>query len=164
MFGIAVQIDGLATHLRALEGVASGGLPAMVELKQGLGDLLVEQTRTRLEIEKTSPDGVAWPRTTDDRGALFVTGEHLARSIDRNVEGDGVEVGSGWVGARIHQFGGVIEAKGRALVFAVGGKTVFAKKVTIPARPYLGISPANAIELEHTAQFFLSRAFGLGGA
>lgn len=160
MFGIAVKIEGLASHLRKLEKISDGGLAAMGTLKMGLGDLLVEQTRKRLEVEKTSPEGAAWPLTKDGRGALFVTGEHLARSIDRHIDNDGVEVGSGWIGARIHQFGGVIEAKGRALVFQAGGKTVFAKKVTIPARPYIGISPANAVELEHTANFFLAKTFG----
>jgi len=41
----------------------------------------------------------------------------------------------------IHQFGGTIKPKaGGRLVFQMGGKTVFAKSVKIPARPFLPFS------------------------
>lgn len=40
--------------------------------------------------------------------------------------------------AAIHEFGGVITPKrAKWLVFDVDGETVFTKKVTIPARPYM---------------------------
>jgi HK97 gp10 family phage protein len=40
--------------------------------------------------------------------------------------------------ANIHEFGGVISAKSaKRLAFYTGGKSVFAKSVVIPARPYL---------------------------
>ena len=52
------------------------------ELMDGLGRLGQMQTRRRLEVEKTSPAGDAWKKTTDGRAALFVGGTHLARSID----------------------------------------------------------------------------------
>lgn len=47
-----------------------------------------------------------------------------------------VTVGSDRKYAAIQQFGGTITAKGKALVFVIGGKTIFAKSVTIPARPF----------------------------
>ena len=56
--------------------------------------------------------------------------------------------------ARIHQLGGIIRPKGGGrLVFSLGGKLVFAKKVTIPAdalpkpvKPPLATTPAIAEE------------------
>jgi len=52
-----------------------------------------------------------------------------------------VRIGSDRVYAAIHQFGGTIRPKkaGGRLVFTVGGKKVFAKSVTIPARPYFPV-------------------------
>lgn len=48
-----------------------------------------------------------------------------------------VTVGSDRIYAAMHQFGGTIRPKnGKALVFTIGGKKVFAGKVTIPARPF----------------------------
>ena len=50
-----------------------------------------------------------------------------------------VTVGSNKVYAAVHQFGAVITPKAApALVFRLGGRLVHAKRVTIPARPYLG--------------------------
>ncbi len=49
------------------------------------------------------------------------------------------EVGSNLVYAAIHEFGGIIRPRnvsGR-LVFEIDGELVFAREVTIPARPYL---------------------------
>jgi phage gpG-like protein len=126
------------------------------QLLDGLSRQGMTQTRRRIEVEKTSPEGKAWPKTRDGRGALFVTGTHLARSIDHAVVGDAAVWGSGWIGARVHQFGAVIKpVNGKALKFSIGGKTVFAKKATIPARPYLGVSEANARALEQTAARFI---------
>jgi phage gpG-like protein len=47
-----------------------------------------------------------------------------------------VSIGSDRKYAAIHQLGGVIKAKGKALVFMLGGKKIFAKQVKIPARPF----------------------------
>ena len=41
--------------------------------------------------------------------------------------------------ARIHQLGGtVLPRRRRALRFEAGGAPIFARRVVIPARPYLG--------------------------
>ena len=39
--------------------------------------------------------------------------------------------------ATIHEFGGTIRPRGEFLVFQVGGELIFARQVTIPARPYM---------------------------
>lgn len=158
MEGVSFHIDvqGLQAVLTRL-GKASA--LDKRELMDGLGRLGEEQTRKRIEIEKTSPEGKAWKPTIDGRGALFVTGTHLARSIDYAASENEARWGSGWIGARVHQFGAVITpVNAKALRFDLGGKTVFAKKVTIPARPYVGLSATNAREMEETAARFLDLA------
>ncbi len=128
------------------------------ELMDGLGRLGQQQTKKRIEIEKTTPAGAAWPKTRDGRGALFVTGTHLARSIDYSSGESEARWGSGWIGARVHQFGATIVPKNaKALVFMAGGQKLFRKKATIPARPYVGLSEANKTEMISTAETFLGK-------
>jgi phage gpG-like protein len=79
---------------------------------------------------------------------LKVRSNRLRGSIARGpVQGDGkvlqVVVGTNVVYARIHEFGGVIVPKRKKyLRFVVDGKTVFAKRVVIPKRPYIAPSIA----------------------
>lgn len=62
----------------------------------------------------------------------------LQGSITFRTGPDQVAVGTNKVYGAVHQFGATIRPKGRALVFNLGGRKVFARSVTIPARPYLG--------------------------
>lgn len=62
----------------------------------------------------------------------------LRQSIISEVDGRLARVGSNVIYARIHELGGTIVAKtARALRFQVDGEWVVARRVTIPARPYL---------------------------
>jgi phage gpG-like protein len=154
-----LEISGLDAALARLRAT---GHVEFYELLDGLARQGMDQTRRRIEIEETSPQGVAWKKTLDGRAPLFVTGAHLARSIDHAVSGDSAIWGSGWIAARIHQFGGVIKpVNGKALKFwwQHEGFVNFAvvKSVTMPARPYLGVSEQNARELEETAVRFIAR-------
>jgi len=128
------------------------------QLVQALSRLGVRQTKRRIESEKTSPDGARWAPTRQGRGALFVRGRHLAASIRGAATGNKAIWGTGWIGARVHQFGAIIvPVQAKALVFEIGGRKVFAQKVVIPARPYIGVSQANAEEIMDTTQKFLAR-------
>jgi phage gpG-like protein len=141
------------------------------EMLDGLGRLVQEQTRRRLRDEKTAPDGTPWKPNRAGTPILFDTGR-LTASIDYLVENDErAIVGSGLVYARIHQTGGTIKPKnGKALKFwfVAGGFVEFAvvSQVTIPARPYLGVSADNQVELQMAAMDFLQAALGpdAGGA
>ena len=64
---------------------------------------------------------------------------NLVNNIDVRKEGKIILVGAwGTVYAKIHEFGGVITPiKAKMLHFFVDGVEVFAKRVSIPARPYL---------------------------
>lgn len=155
MTGVAVTIEGL--------DVAKARLSALSriefhELLDGLARMGQQQTQRRIEEEKTSPEGAKWKPTVDGREPLFVTGAHLARSIDHAATATQAKWGTGWIGARVHQFGAVITPKNaKRLSFELGGKRVFAKRVTIPARPYLGVSAQNARDLEQAAAKFIER-------
>lgn len=65
----------------------------------------------------------------------------LQRSIVANPDKTGVTIGTNVRHAAVHQYGQTIVAKpGKRLVFpGPGGALVFAKKVTIPARPFMPI-------------------------
>ncbi|MGO8738624.1 phage virion morphogenesis protein [Rhodoblastus sp.] len=154
---ISLEVAGLDALIAR---VGATGKLDFFQLLDSLGRLGVEQTRQRIEVEKTAPDGTPWKETRDGRPALFVTGTHLARSIDHAVSGMQAEWGTGWIGARVHQFGAVIKpVNGKALKFQIGGETVFRKKVEIPARPYVGVSEKNRDELETVAARFVARTF-----
>jgi len=83
-----------------------------------------------------------WPNLSDGSAARLRRSGQLWKGL--HVAGVGER--SGLVGVNaiygaVHQFGATIRPKsGKSLVFRLGGKTVFARKVTIPARPFLPFS------------------------
>jgi len=72
---------------------------------------------------------------------------HLRGGIHHVASADGVDVGSDRVYARIQQFGG---QAGRG------------RKVTIPARPFLGLSPDDETMIVDTLRRHWERAVGVG--
>lgn len=110
-----------------------------------IGSRLVASTLRRFERE-TAPDGKPWLKSIR---ALLSGGQTLQDfgtlkgSITHVVHGDGVEVGSNLVYAAIHQFGG---QAGRG------------RKVTIPARPFLGIDDSDAAAIERIVARHISQA------
>ncbi|SDG21391.1 phage virion morphogenesis protein [Rhodobacter capsulatus] len=164
MVGTAVEIieQGLAEALARIERLSALDRH---ELMDTIGRLAQLQTRQRIEVEKTAPDGTPWAKTWRGSSILFNTGT-LADSIDYLSNQHEVRVGSALVYARIHQFGGTIKPKNKkALSFAVpgglrkampgGSEKVFLKSVTIPARPYLGLSADNIAEAEEVIAEFI---------
>jgi phage gpG-like protein len=79
-----------------------------------------------------------WANKSDGSVATLRKNQVLVHSIRIvALTSSSVTVGTDRVYAAIHQLGGVIRPKnGGLLVFNVGGRTIFAKKVTIPARPF----------------------------
>ena len=149
-------IEGAEAALGRLDPLQPG------ELLDRLGRMIQEQTRRRIIQEKTAPDGKAWkPNLT--RTSILLRSGTLARSIDYAVAGEAAIVGSGLVYAGIHQHGGTIRAKNKkALMFRVGNQFVTRKSVTIPARPYLGISSENAEDILDATKVFLRKRLGGG--
>lgn len=127
---------------------------------RSVGQANVAHTRRRF-ITKRAPDGSSWKPTRKIGGSTLIASALLLRSISaRPPTKTAVEVGSNRVYAAIHQVGGTIRAKaGGVLRFRVGGNGgwVAKREVTIPARPYLGASPADMgdygeILLRHAAE------------
>ena len=77
-----------------------------------------------------------------DGGKILSDSGRLGDSITHIAGPNSVEVGTNVIYAGIHQTGGIIQAKaGYALAFAFpGGGFAVVEDVSIPARPYLGIS------------------------
>lgn len=106
------------------------------------------QTRRRIAEEKTAPDGTPWKPNTQGTSILMATGQHLLASVASFASGDEAQWGAAWEYAHVHQDGMTIVPKSaEALVFNLGGSVVVAKSVTVPPRPFVGISDENAREI-----------------
>ena len=117
-------------------------------LLEALARLIRESVRERLLAGGPSPDGAAWAPNLENRRPILHRSGTLARSIDYAVQGMQAIVGSGLIYAAIHQFGGTILPKSaERLAFWIGNRQVFARKVTMPPRPYIGISADDRVEL-----------------
>lgn len=151
--GITLEINNLDAVLSLVANFADMDTDALLTV---IGDLGETQTRRRIEEEKTAPDGIPWQENAEGTSILFRTGKHLRNSLGHYVSGDTVAWGSYWEHAHVHQNGAVITPKNaRMLSFFIGGRRVFAKKVTIPARPFLGLSDDNKQEIRDVVTDFL---------
>ena len=119
---------------------------------RAIGSALVETTQQRFEHGR-DPEGMPWKpwsrayaAVTTSNGILRGRGGAggLMPSVTYKADAMSVRVGSAKIYAGVHQFGAtILPKKGKSLVFHLGKRVVFAKRVTIPARPYLGIGPAD---------------------
>lgn len=156
MAGFRIVVDGLEESAEAARRIADYDKPAYLD---ALGALVTSQTQNRIRSEKTAPDGTPWKPNRAGTSILFKSGA-LDDSIRHIVGGSDVEVGSNLIYAGVHQEGATIVPKnGNVLVFGAGGETIFAKKVTIPARPYLGVSAENGSEIETFTLDFVAGEF-----
>jgi len=86
----------------------------------------------------TDPYGRPWAPLRSRSGQPLVDRGHLMNSIDFAVEDNSVIVGTNKLYAGTHQFGAEIRPRSaKALHFFVNGRPVFARKVSIAARPFL---------------------------
>jgi phage virion morphogenesis protein len=99
--------------------------------------------------KQTDPWGRAWAPLSPAYAAMkrntriLTERGHLVASLHFVAGERQVAYGSNLVYAAIHLFGGTIKPKNaKALVFRLGDRLVHAHSVLIPARPYLGIGPA----------------------
>lgn len=133
------KVEALVTRLSAFDAT---------ELMSAVGAMGESQTRRRITDEKTAPDGTAWAPNREGTSILSKTGEHLLGSIAWVSSAAEAEWGAAWEYAHVHQFGATITPKSAAqLSFMLGGSLVHAKKVTIPSRPFVGLSAENGEEI-----------------
>lgn len=138
---------------------------------KAMGEYLTLSTENRFNSE-TDPDGNKWkevkPRTRKRKkhSKILTEDGNLRGSIHPDIEGDStLMVGTPSKYGAIHQLGGTIKQEG--IVVHLKGKgrnTRFAKaadadramkvnrKITMPARPYLGVSKEDEKELVAIAE------------
>jgi phage virion morphogenesis protein len=95
-------------------------------LTYAIGSLIEDQTKRRINSEKTAPGLKDMGKTAR---SLLVAENHLLTSIQNYTTGETARVGTNLIYGAIHQFGGE------------------AVDMPIPARPYLGLSDENAREI-----------------
>ena len=120
----------------------------MQPLMRNIGETLLNSTRERFKDEE-SPDGATWEPLSaitkkikkKNQDKVLTQDGHLAGQLTYRANPKYVEIGSTRIYASVHQFGATIKPKnGAALVFGPEGGKIYARSVTIPARPYLGVS------------------------
>lgn len=139
---------------------------ALVDFTPAMGtiaDYMRSQVVLNFETE-TGPDGKKWQpsqRAIADGGLTLTDRGHLRQSITAASDATSAIVGTNIIYARIHQTGGRITAKpGKALNTPFGPRGA----VTMPARPFLGFSPADVIAIETILGDHITRAFAGGAA
>lgn len=154
---IEVRIDDarLMGTLRRMMVAASQPQTAM----RAIAALGESSTRMRFRTQ-TGPDGTAWKKGRKTSGRTLTKDGHLSGSISSRATSSEAAWGVNRVYAAIHQFGGVIRPRTKkSLRFRVaGGGFVTAKQVTMPARPFLGISDDDRADILHV----LRKHYGAG--
>lgn len=132
-------------------------------IMSAIGSGLVGSTHRRFVSQK-SPDGVAWEKLnpeykkTKRNSRILTESGRLRDSISHRAGRDQVTVGTNAVYAAVHQLGATIKPKSAShLVFRLASGIVLAKSVTIPARPYLGISDDDQVMISETVFSALQR-------
>lgn len=149
MGGVSLQWNGLDKVIGKAGQRLKSHRAAMLH---DVGETLVANTKLRFmdgldpEGKKWEPSARAWLDGVDDGrfGKTLVDSGELKKSIDHMTTDDGVLIGSNKKYARIHQ---------------LGGKAGRGRKVTIPARPYLGFNDADREDVEDILQEYMANCF-----
>lgn len=144
---------------------AIGRTPSAV--LQAVGHIVLTSTRHRIE-QQVTPQGTPFAPLNklyaiDKQGPGILRGPDfqvgLYGSLVVQAEGNVLRWGSNKVYAPVHQFGATIRPKnGRALSFEMGGRHFLRQSVTIPARPFLGLTTEDRDDIMEELEGFLRRA------
>ena len=164
--GYSIRLEGdvhrLKQRLQQLENVDIRGVSL------ALAESLRTSTLERFKEQK-DPDGKAWAtsiRASQNNGSTLTDSARLKNSIKSTANGTGFAIGTNTIYARTHQFGEkgrpvTIRAKtAKGLVFKIGDRWIRKQQVKvnikIPARPFLGISEEDMLEIKGTLEDALS--------
>ncbi len=161
MSSISIRVDGDASKLLArMKGLSNID-------KKSLNEALAEGSReSTLERFKRSrdPSGKRWKtsiRAAQSGGKTLIDTAQLRNSIKSAADETGFAVGTNVIHAATHQLGDpkrTIRAKtARGLRFRINGHFVTKQQVevSIPARPFLGISDDDMEEIKATVEDFV---------
>lgn len=177
---MASQFHSLVTSITGAEAVKAAiqSVPARARsrgLWRALGDEIKGQTEERFDLGE-EPSGKKWPTSWRVKlglggGPTLVKTRDMERSMTVNINDAGGELVVPKVYAATHQFGATIEpVSAKVLKFRLGNKGnkpnfVFARKVTIPARPFLGFSARNIEVIQQVAaEYVMKQAASQGAA
>ena len=166
MSGVSIEVDIEGVLPSAVLAELASCADDTLQLMTDIGAVLESSMRERIEDTKTAPDGTPWPPNRAGTSTLLETGRHLRDSLAFIAEPNRVEAGASWEHAHVHQDGAVIKPKSATrLRFVLGNRTIFARQVTIPARPFAGISAEDESEIERvTTDWIGGLISGLSGA
>lgn len=160
-----IEATEAAAAFAALQRVMADPTPVL----RAIGTGILSTTRDRF-FKEADPEGNRWKPlnpgyAAGKRGPGILRegggSSSLMDSLSFQTTTDAVEVGTNRPYGAIHQFGGEIKpTKGDRLVFSIGGSPVFARSVTIPARPFLGFGPAEIETTLDVIEGALDRAMG----
>lgn len=143
MAKITFKVDDsrAVAKLKLLEKAAANPQPVYATI----GRVLVNRIRLCFKLG-IDPWNSPWAALKLRKGQPLRDTGRLQRSITSRVDSTGVTVGTNLIYAPTHQFGATIEPKkAKRLVFpGPSGKLIFAKKVVVPARPFLPLRRAGA--------------------
>lgn len=170
--GISITVTINAAQVRQAFNRLTLLMSDTTPVMRAIGTGLIAGTHDRFQMG-VSPEGAPWKKLTPQyamtkRGAGILRESAMAGglmgSIAMEAGRDQVAVGSNKIYAAVHQFGATITPKsGQYLVFWMGGRLIKARSVTIPERPYLGVSSDDQVMIGDVVTGFLSRALGQGG-
>lgn len=128
-----------------------------------IADLGEQSTKSRIERTNLAPDGTKWKpsiRVKTSGGTTLFQYGNLANSFSHEGTATQALWGTNLLQARILQFGGTILPKiKKALRFRIGNRWLTVKKVTIPARAFIGASEQDRRDWTDAANaFFLPPA------
>ena len=114
-------------------------------IMQGLATEL--ETMTTDNFENEAFGGQAWVRKAFGNGKTLTNTGELKDSVTSSATSHTASVGTNMIYARIHHFGGIIRPKQKShLIFATPNDFAKVKSVTLPARPFLPISPDGQLQ------------------
>ena len=174
MATLTITLKGIAatqTALKKLKAALADRRPMLNDI----GHALTKSVQDRF-VAMQSPDGAPWkplhPRTIRqkrNKNKILTERGLLRGSIHYELNGDTLEVGTDRKYGAIHQFGGVVKIPARTQTVKIGTKgknkgrfmkakskaahaiertfTIPAHDVTIPARPFLGLSSDDKEEI-----------------
>lgn len=148
MSGVKIEIDIDIDELQQVLAQASRVLENPKLMFAQMGEAMLDIHQTRFAAQ-TAPDGTPWQPLADwykaqksnNADKILTLDGYLGRTLAYHANREGVEFGSNRPYAAIHQFGGVIKPKGNyPLKLGTAKDSPRAQSVTIPARPWLGLS------------------------
>lgn len=165
MSGVSLEVEvaDKAVHqaFTRLIGVMADTTPVM----SAIGTGLVGSTHRRF-ITQTSPDGAAWAKLNPEykkgkrNSRILTESGRLRDSITHRASRDAVTIGTNVIYAAPHQLGATIKPVSAShLWFRMGGNLIKAASVTLPARPFLGISNDDEAMIAETVFGFVARHF-----